>query len=344
MDEKLLILLGLGAIGYLAATNFSEDDETNEIQNIRTFDNQPQQPIYQQPIYQQPPINYNESYFPTSGVSNPSPSISYTNYPSEKAFENTNVSPLGYGQMVQENFSSDYIPLGKYKENPDQIPVYDETTGTVGLPVADMTDLSAGENNKYIYDRTIGSIGFTSTKIGGRRRGQADYVRGDLAIMPDSSPWFQVSSDPANSLLQGSMNVSNGIGSAAPTTAPVQSTSSMTPGKISGGKTPQKVKQTQVAAGGHTHARAMFVEEDQIKLPSYCWNNKSSVNAKVWDGLSNQQALSYLDNNPTCDVDPTYRQYLKANINAPVQHGTLTVADIQAFFQNQSIQKGMNQI
>jgi hypothetical protein len=55
-----------------------------------------------------------------------------------------------------------------------------------------MTDMSAGENNKYIYDRTIGTIGFTSTKIGGRRRGQAYYVRGYSAIVPDNSPWFQV--------------------------------------------------------------------------------------------------------------------------------------------------------
>ena len=68
------------------------------------------------------------------------------------------------------------------------------------------------QNNKYVYDRTIGTIGFTSTKIGGRRRGQADYVRGDLAIIPDKNSHFQVSADPLNSLLQGAMNTSNGIG------------------------------------------------------------------------------------------------------------------------------------
>ena len=141
---------------------------------------------------------------------------------------NENVSPVSYGQMVQENFSSDYIDLKEYGDNPDQIPVYNEKTGNVGLPVADMTDIAAGEDNKYIYDRTIGSIGFTSTKIGGRRRGQADYIRGDLPILPDRSPWFQVSPDINNVLLDGALGNQNSLGAQAPP-APKEATTAAKP-------------------------------------------------------------------------------------------------------------------
>ena len=130
--------------------------------------------------------------------------------------EDSSLSPLGFGTMAggttEEYIGSDYKELSEYDEGSQNIPVFNEIDGQVGLPVPDMTDISAGENNKYVYDRTIGTIGFTSTKIGGRRRGQADYVRGDLAIIPDKNSHFQVSADPLNSLLQGAMNASNGIG------------------------------------------------------------------------------------------------------------------------------------
>jgi hypothetical protein len=131
-------------------------------------------------------------------------------------YEDSSLSPLGFGTMAggttEEFIGSDYKELNAYDEGSQNIPVFNEMDGQVGLPVPDMTDISAGENNKYVYDRTIGTIGFTSTKIGGRRRGQADYVRGDLAIIPDKNSHFQVSADPLNSLLQGAMNASNGIG------------------------------------------------------------------------------------------------------------------------------------
>jgi len=130
--------------------------------------------------------------------------------------EDSSLSPLGFGTMAggttEEYIGSDYKELSEYDEGSQNIPIFNEMDGQVGLPVPDMTDISAGENNKYVYDRTIGTIGFTSTKIGGRRRGQADYVRGDLAIIPDKNSHFQVSADPLNSLLQGAMNASNGIG------------------------------------------------------------------------------------------------------------------------------------
>ena len=139
-----------------------------------------------------------------------------------KPLENFDPSPLGFSTMAGgskegynfENNSglSDYVELKNFDSGSQNIPIYNELDGQVGLPVPDMTDISAGENNKYVYDRTIGTIGFTSTKIGGRRRGQADYVRGDLAIIPDRNTNFQVSADPLNSLQLGAMNQSNGIG------------------------------------------------------------------------------------------------------------------------------------
>jgi len=205
MDEKLLILLGLGAIGYLAATNLNEDDEDcYENHNHHTEDGL---------IYMNQPTS-EETYLPN--MSNTSPSISYTNYPMIPS--NTNVSPLGFGQMVnikEDYVPSDYINLKEYSDNPDQIPVYDETSGNVGLPVSDMTDM--GADNKYIYDRTLGSIGFTSTKIGGRRRGQADYIRGDLPILPDRGAWFQVSPDITNTLLDGALGNQQALGGQAAT-------------------------------------------------------------------------------------------------------------------------------
>ena len=128
-----------------------------------------------------------------------------------------NATPLNFSEMaggVQEDYhGSEYELIKNYNTGSENIPVYNESDGQIGLPVPDMTDISAGENNKYVYDRTIGTIGFTSTKIGGRRRGQADYIRGDLPIIPDENSNFQVSADPLNTLMLGAMNQSNGIGS-----------------------------------------------------------------------------------------------------------------------------------
>jgi len=146
------------------------------------------------------------------------PAPASVDYFSEPKAETDSIVPLMFSNMVTNNdvtepyLESDYIEMKDYLQNPDGIKVYDEKTGQVGLPVTDMTQISAGENNKYVYDRTIGTIGFTSTKIGGRSRGQADFIRGDLPIIPDKSGWFQVSSDPANKLMLGAMNVANGIG------------------------------------------------------------------------------------------------------------------------------------
>ena len=242
MDEKILILLGLGAIGYLTATSFNDDDE-NEVDNV-DGDSRKQN------------MNYNEFYQPVSGMSNTNPTISYTNYP--KFNENENVSPLSYGQMIQENYvPSDYINVNEYTNNVDQIPVYNEQTGNVGLPVSDMTDLAVGEDNKYIYDRTIGSIGFTSTKIGGRRRGQADYIRGDLPILPDRGAWFQVSPDINNTLLDGALGNQNALSSSVDT-----ATSSGGSGQVSEGyyETPSKNKKPKK---GQQAMRTVLTEQGE---------------------------------------------------------------------------------
>lgn len=161
------------------------------------------------------PESYSQPPYPVSNEP-------YNPPPFQKPVENFEPSPLGFSTMAggsKENYNfennsglSDYYNFQDYDAGSQNIPVYNELDGQVGLPVPDMSDISAGENNKYVYDRTIGTIGFTSTKIGGRRRGQADYIRGDLPIIPDKNTSFQVSADPLNSLLEGAMNASNGIG------------------------------------------------------------------------------------------------------------------------------------
>jgi hypothetical protein len=157
-----------------------------------------------------PPINYSsENYHGNDKVHSSSqdtnvvppvpsnPSESYELPASEHYASPLNFSAMA-GGYSQENYAgvSDYQQLGGYSEGSQNIPVFDEKSGQIGLPVPDMTDISAGENNKYVYDRTIGTIGFTSTKINGRRRGVADFIRGDLPIIPDNNSSFNVSADP----------------------------------------------------------------------------------------------------------------------------------------------------
>ena len=230
MDEKLLILLGLGTIGYLAATNFNCDDDDddeeddNEEQNYNPYMMQQQMPCNQIPYFE----NYTQEAQPVQQQPQPEPyqeeaTVSYQNAPVNPFSASNSASPLQFGSMIEEKFTapSDYSMLDEYGKQDSSlpIPVYNEKDGTTSLPVSDMTDMSAGEQNKYIYDRTIGTIGFTSTKIGGRRRGQADYIRGDLPILPDRSPWFQVSSDPLNTLVDGALGNQNALGNGAPAPA-----------------------------------------------------------------------------------------------------------------------------
>ena len=216
MKDELIVLLGCGLTALLVTNACSsmyskndeeEDDGHRRRQNRRRMMNECE--------------GYNgcssySSDMKPSAAAPPAVSVDYYSEPAVPE-EPSIFSPLMFSKMVTNEpyIESDYIEMKEYNNNPDGIKTFNEKDGSVGLPVTDMTDISAGENNKYVYDRTIGTIGFTSTKIGGRTRGLADYIRGDLPIVPNKdSGWFQTSSDPANKLLRGAMNVENGIGQA----------------------------------------------------------------------------------------------------------------------------------
>ena len=237
-DNNSMVILGASAIALLGIFGIystmnddvcNEDNEYSDDEN--EYDDDDEQRRWEMERWEsrnEPHVS--ESYcnsgnsvnMPPQPTTIP-PSEAYSPPPFQKPLENFDPSPLGFSTMAGgskeaynfENNSglSDYEDLKGYDNGSQNIPIYNEQDGQIGLPVPDMSDISAGENNKYVYDRTIGTIGFTSTKIGGRKRGQADYIRGDLAIIPDKNTSFQVSADPINSLLPGAMNISNGIGS-----------------------------------------------------------------------------------------------------------------------------------
>lgn len=243
-DNNSMVILGASAIALLGIfgiystmnddynedNEYDEDDEECDYDQRRWemegWENRNNVPMVSEPYCNS---GYSTNMMPpptttpaSESYSMPANTEPYRPPPFQKPLENFDPSPLGFSTMAGgskegynfENNSglSDYETLKSYDDGSLNIPIYNEEDGQVGLPVPDMSDISAGENNKYVYDRTIGTIGFTSTKIGGRRRGQADYVRGDLAIIPDKNTNFQVSADPLNSLLEGAMNASNGIG------------------------------------------------------------------------------------------------------------------------------------
>lgn len=209
MKDELLVLLGCGLTALLvtnACSPMFKDNEPDEYSD--GYARRQQRRNYEIGC---------EGYNGCGSSSAPAPpSQPIVDYYSEpKSAPSTNYSPLFFGESVSNEpyIESDYIDMKSYTQNPDGIKVYNEKNDTIGLPVTDMTDISPGENNKYVYDRTIGTIGFTSTKIGGRSRGLADYIRGDLAIVPNKNTgWFQTSSDPANKLMVGAINQANGIG------------------------------------------------------------------------------------------------------------------------------------
>ena len=75
------------------------------------------------------------------------------------------------------------------------------------LPVRDMTALNAAGDNvqPIVYDRYI------YANRNSRTRGQGDWIRGDLPIMPCNTGWFQVNVHPNIDLNQGAMNVLGGV-------------------------------------------------------------------------------------------------------------------------------------
>ena len=222
MDEKLVLLLGLGIAGIVISSNCFKDKEDVDTDGMQQrYNERRQQPMYN-----------NEEYYTQQKAGGCSSCNVQYSAPQPNNVVSSNVSPLNFSTMVnnsgstKENYAgnglNDYIPLSSYDDNPDKVMVYNSATDSVSLPVTDMTDLSAADNSKYIYDRTIGSLAWTSTKINGRRRSGGDLIRGDLPIIPDSNPMFQVSADPANTLVLGALNIQNGISQTAPTASTVQ--------------------------------------------------------------------------------------------------------------------------
>jgi hypothetical protein len=147
--------------------------------------------------------------------------VNYSQTYQEKGFSSSEIikeegelvpNPLTFSTMIEPYVESDYNKVTDISKN-SGIPVYNANDGSINLPVGDMTDLSSSdENNKYIFDRTLGTIGFTSSKIGNVSRSQADMIRGDLPIIPQNTGWFQVSSNPIDKLVQGAMNLSGNVG------------------------------------------------------------------------------------------------------------------------------------
>lgn len=228
MKDELLVLLGCGLTALLVTNACTPmfKDTTTEDEFSDGYMQRQRRRRYEMEGYNGCGGDMKqEGYGGCGGSQMPpaEPKIDYYTQPAPEALApgawTSDYSPLMFSQMVSNEpyIESDYINMKEYTQNPDGIKVYNEKNDTIGLPVTDMTDISPGENNKYVYDRTIGTIGFTSTKIGGRSRGNADYIRGDLAIVPNKNTgWFQTSSDPANKLMVGAINQANGIGDVKP--------------------------------------------------------------------------------------------------------------------------------
>jgi len=217
MKDELLVLLGCGLTALLVTNACTPmfKDTTSEDEFSDAYMKRQRRRSYEMEGYSGCGGDMRQEGY--GGCGSMPPVVDYYNQPAAVP-ASKEYSPLMFSQMVSNEpyIESDYIDMKAYTQNPDGIKVYNEKNDTIGLPVTDMTDISPGENNKYVYDRTIGTIGFTSTKIGGRSRGNADYIRGDLAIVPNKNTgWFQTSSDPANKLMVGAINQANGIGNSS---------------------------------------------------------------------------------------------------------------------------------
>lgn len=111
----------------------------------------------------------------------------------------------GVCDMVKSDFGK-VTPTPTVKESYE---AYPDTTDM--LPVTDMCDVNVfgSETQPVVYDRLMFS------NIRSRLRGAGDYIRGDLAIVPDNykpgnsadkhDNWFQVSVKPERDLNAGAM-------------------------------------------------------------------------------------------------------------------------------------------
>lgn len=146
------------------------------------------------------------------------------NPPSESHMASRLHDPLMMGQVVNENFETPVTCGGRaqgapFRANPimqagfatgnfnqvtqDALDSTHQVEVTDQMPVGDMTTVSpTGElEQSIVYDRMI----FANRNK--HRRGQGDWIRGDLPICPNNTGWFQVSANPTLDLNQGAMNV-----------------------------------------------------------------------------------------------------------------------------------------
>lgn len=105
--------------------------------------------------------------------------------------------------------NSDYAN-GNYNDQVDKLMQSEfasESTVVDQVPVGQMETLNAlGETvQPIVFDRMI------YANRNSRLRSQGDMIRGDLAITPCNTGWFQVSVDPSIDLQQGAMNVLGGV-------------------------------------------------------------------------------------------------------------------------------------
>lgn len=108
------------------------------------------------------------------------------------------------GEVLPSNFAS-----GDFNKVQSQVWGQDSSVEDIqsALPVGDMTGLNAlGEVvQPVIYQN------YVYANRNKRTRSQGDMIRGDLAIAPNSTGWFQVSANPSIDLQQGAMNVMGGL-------------------------------------------------------------------------------------------------------------------------------------
>jgi len=115
--------------------------------------------------------------------------------------------PLAMGQMAESycgSCTSGSCGTKKMMKESFEAPAQDEYPSVTNMiPVGDMTTVNAdGETMQpVVYDRLI------YANRNSRLRSQGDMIRGDLAIAPQQTGWFQVSATPNVDLQQGAMNV-----------------------------------------------------------------------------------------------------------------------------------------
>lgn len=145
-------------------------------------------------------------------------------------------NPLGYGELVQENFTGCGSCKGGCRSPPDCArggvsgnaamamqfgqdanPSYAANMASLDrkevinmLPIRDMKSkglsaLSNGQANPIIYDR------FVYANQRSRLRNLGDPIRGDIPITPNPPGWFRPSVHPNIDLMDGAMTVLGGI-------------------------------------------------------------------------------------------------------------------------------------